>query len=57
MEPFSSDGNLGLLERAGFKDVMPIYRNMCFEGLVSSNETAHFDLAIPIRTVKDHSKI
>ena len=34
MEPFSSDGNLGLLERAGFKDVMPIYRNMCFEGLV-----------------------
>lgn len=34
MEPFSSEGNRGLLERAGFKDVMPIYRNICFEGLV-----------------------
>ncbi len=34
MEPFSSEGNRGLLERAGFKDIMPIYRNLCFEGLV-----------------------
>jgi len=34
LEPFSSQGNLDLLERAGFVDVMPIYRNLCFEGLV-----------------------
>lgn len=34
MEPFSSQGNLDLLKRAGFVDIMPIYRNMCFEGVV-----------------------
>ena len=34
MEPFSSQGNRELLERAGFKDIMPIYRNLCFEGVV-----------------------
>ncbi len=34
MEPFSSQGNLDLLRRAGFVDIMPIYRNICFEGLV-----------------------
>jgi len=34
LEPFSSQGNLDLLTRAGFRDIMPIYRNMCFEGLI-----------------------
>lgn len=34
MEPFSSLGNFDLLTRAGFKDIMPIYRNLCFEGVV-----------------------
>ena len=34
MEPFSSEGNHQLLERAGFVDVMPFYRNICFEGLL-----------------------
>ncbi len=34
MEPFSSEGNRELLQRAGFKDVMPVYRNLCFEGLL-----------------------
>lgn len=34
LEPFSSQGNLDLLRRAGFQDIMPIYRNLCFEGLV-----------------------
>ena len=34
MEPFSSEGNYGLLERAGFQDIMPIYRNICFEGFL-----------------------
>jgi tRNA (cmo5U34)-methyltransferase len=35
MEPFSSQGNIDLLKRAGFVDIMPIYRNLCFEGLVA----------------------
>lgn len=32
LEPFSTDGNIGLLKRAGFVDVMSIYKNICFEG-------------------------
>ena len=35
MEPFSTAGNLGLLERAGFVDVMPIMKYVCFEGYVA----------------------
>jgi tRNA (cmo5U34)-methyltransferase len=35
LEPFSSEGNKGLLERAGFVDVMPIFRYLCFEGVVA----------------------
>lgn len=34
LEPFSSQGNRDLLARAGFQDVVPIYRNICFEGLL-----------------------
>ena len=34
LEPFSHQANLDLLNRAGFKDVMTIFRNICFEGLV-----------------------
>ena len=34
LEPFSSQGNIGLLKRAGFKDIMTIYKNLCFEGIV-----------------------
>jgi len=34
LEPFSSQGNLDLLTRAGFKDVVPVYRNICFEGVL-----------------------
>jgi tRNA (cmo5U34)-methyltransferase len=34
MEPFSSAGNAGLIERAGFKDWMPIMRWACFEGVL-----------------------
>ena len=32
LEPFSTDGNIGLLKRAGFVDVMSIYKKICFEG-------------------------
>jgi tRNA (cmo5U34)-methyltransferase len=35
LEPFSTDGNLGLLRRAGFVDVMTIMKYLCFEGFVA----------------------
>lgn len=35
LEPFSSDGNIGLLERAGFKDHMIVFKYLCFEGFLA----------------------
>jgi len=35
LEPFSSAGNMGLLERAGFKDSMVIFKDLCFEGVLA----------------------
>lgn len=35
LEPFSTQGNLDLLARAGFKDVMSIMKFICFEGFVA----------------------
>lgn len=35
LEPFSTQGNLDLLARAGFKDVMTIMKFVCFEGFVA----------------------
>lgn len=35
MEPFSTQGNLDLLARAGFKDVMSVFKYICFEGFVA----------------------
>lgn len=35
LEPFSTDGNLGLLQRAGFVDVMSIMKFVCFEGFLA----------------------
>ena len=35
LRPFSTDGNLGLLKRAGFVDVMTVMKYMCFEGFLS----------------------
>ncbi len=32
MEPFSDSGNLGLLKRAGFKDIQTIFHHLCFKG-------------------------
>ena len=32
MEPFSTRGNLDLLKRAGFKDIVSIMKFVCFEG-------------------------
>lgn len=35
LEPFSTKGNLDLLDRAGFKDVMTIQKWVCFEGFLA----------------------
>ena len=35
MEPFSTQGNLDLLRRAGFIDVMTIQKYVCFEGFLA----------------------
>ena len=32
LEPFSAEGNRGLMQRAGFQDILPIYKWVCFEG-------------------------
>ena len=32
MEPFSDFGNLSLIKRAGFKDVIPVFQWLCFKG-------------------------
>ena len=35
MEPFSTQGNLDMLERAGFKDINIIQKYICFEGFLA----------------------
>ena len=35
LEPFSDFGNLGLLKRSGFKDIIPIFQWMNFKGYLS----------------------
>ncbi len=35
MEPFSSKGNLQLLKRAGFKDIVTVFKYLNFEGFLS----------------------
>ncbi len=35
LEPFSTQGNLDLLARAGFKDVMTVMKYLCFEGFLA----------------------
>jgi tRNA (cmo5U34)-methyltransferase len=35
MEPFSTEGNMDLLHRAGFRDVMTIQKYVCFEGFLA----------------------
>ena len=35
LEPFSSEANRGLLERAGFSDVMSVFKYLCFEGVLA----------------------
>lgn len=35
LEPFSSQGNIDLMKRAGFSDIMSIQKYICFEGTVA----------------------
>ncbi len=35
MEPFSTQGNLDLLKRAGFVDTITVFKYLCFEGLLA----------------------
>lgn len=35
LEPFSTQGNLDLLRRAGFRDVMTVFKYVCFEGFLA----------------------
>ncbi|MGC2777504.1 MAG: methyltransferase domain-containing protein [Bradyrhizobium sp.] len=35
LEPFSTQGNLDMLQRAGFVDTMTIYKHVCFEGFLA----------------------
>lgn len=35
LEPFSTDGNLGLLRRAGFTDITTVMKHLCFEGFLA----------------------
>ena len=34
LEPFSSQGNIDLLKRAGFQDIMTVFKYVCFEGFL-----------------------
>lgn len=35
LEPFSTQGNLDLMARAGFVDVMSVWKRLCFEGFLA----------------------
>lgn len=35
LEPFSTEGNRSLLERAGFVDIMTVFKYVCFEGFLA----------------------
>ena len=35
LEPFSTEGNRGLLERAGFEDVTTVFKYVCLDGFLA----------------------
>ncbi len=35
LEPFSTQGNVDLLKRAGFVDIMSVFKYICFEGFIA----------------------
>lgn len=35
LEPFSTQGNLELMQRSGFSDIMTVFKHLCFEGFLA----------------------
>ena len=35
LEPFSTQGNIDLMRRAGFVDIMTVFKHLCFEGFLA----------------------
>lgn len=35
LEPFSTQGNIELMQRAGFKDIVTVFKHLCFEGFLA----------------------
>jgi tRNA (cmo5U34)-methyltransferase len=35
LEPFSSNANLEMIKRAGFQDIVLIFKRLCFEGYLA----------------------
>ncbi len=35
LEPFSTQGNIDLLKRAGFEDIVTVFKYLCFEGFLA----------------------
>ena len=35
LEPFSTSGNYGLLQRAGFQDIQNVFQYLCFQGILA----------------------
>lgn len=35
LEPFSTQGNIDLMRRAGFEDIMTVFKHLCFEGFLA----------------------
>ena len=35
LEPFSTQGNVDMLRRAGFVDHMSVFKHLCFEGFLA----------------------
>jgi tRNA (cmo5U34)-methyltransferase len=35
LEPFSTQGNIDMMKRAGFVDIMSVYKHICFEGFLA----------------------
>ena len=35
LEPFSTNGNIEMLQRSGFKDITTVIKDICFEGFLA----------------------
>ena len=53
LEPFSTNGNLQLLKRAGFKDIMTVFKYACFSGFALSQSSSIHQVGLMILKVED----